>query len=108
MKEITLFISNSREDKYNTSYPKTVIIRNCEDFKCAMRFDHVAAEYSTGKDKHGNDVPFHRSIDTFVRSNCLMMDVDNDRTDNPEEWISPNNVGQAFNSPFYISYTIPQ
>lgn len=30
-----------------------------------------------------------RSATGFITSNCLVMDIDNDHTDNPDDWVTP-------------------
>lgn len=40
--------------------------------------DHVCAEYKNN----------YRSIDNFLKSNVVVMDLDNDHTDDPDEWIT--------------------
>ena len=52
------------------------------DLEAAARFDHVAAEYQGGQ----------RSTHGFVAPNCLMMDIDNDHTENPNEWVTPQGL----------------
>ena len=96
MREFTLFCSTHIGNAYNTSYPHVRNIRSVSDFRHAVLCDHVAAEYRTGKDKHGNDVPYHRSTAGFVKSNCLMMDVDNTHTDNEKDWVTADSVKRAF------------
>jgi len=45
----------------------------------AARFDHVAATYAGDK----------RGTSSFLESDCVVMDIDNDHTNNPDEWITP-------------------
>ena len=51
-----------------------------------MQHDYVAAEYEGGR----------RAKDTFLRSDCLVMDCDNDHSDQPEDWVTPDDVADNF------------
>lgn len=59
----------------------------------AVRFDHVCAEYK------GN----YRSIGNFARSDVVVMDIDNDHTEEPAEWITPDKPDELLPD---ISYVI--
>ena len=37
-----------------------------------------------------------RSSTNFVRSNCVVMDVDNDHSDDPAEWITPESLEEEY------------
>lgn len=64
-----------------------------EEMKEAVRFDHVCAEYK------GN----YRSIGNFTRSDVVVMDIDNDHTEKPKEWITPEMLDEMLPD---ISYVI--
>lgn len=102
---ITVFRNNCRGNAANTSYPHRVEVHSAEDLQIAAVFDHVCAAYTDGKDKHGNIIRAHRSIDTFLQSDCLQMDSDNDHTENAAEWITPETV-QA-DMPGVAFYAVP-
>ena len=93
---MTLFTSNQRGNQFNSKYPRAAQINAVEDLQAAARFDHVSADY---KD-------FHRKNANFKQSNCLMMDCDNGETDNPDEWVTPQDVHAIFpNVKFYVVYS---
>lgn len=50
----------------------------------AVKFDHVCAEYANN----------YRSIDNFKVSNVVVMDVDNDHTENAAEWIDADKLDE--------------
>lgn len=77
--KLTIYTSNVSGDKANTLYPNEKEITSKEEMKEAVKFDHVCALY----DK------FQRSSSNFIKSNNVVMDCDNDHSDNPEDWISP-------------------
>ena len=66
----------------NTHYPNQATITDAAGLEAAARFDHVAAEYQGGQ----------RATHGFVTSNCLVMDIDNDYTENPEDWVTPQHL----------------
>lgn len=92
LNNITIFRNNCRGNAAYTSYPQKVEIHSTEDLQKAALFDHVCAAYADAKDKRGNTVRAHRSIETFLQSDCMQMDSDNDHTENAVEWITPERV----------------
>lgn len=82
MTTFTLFTATTSGLASNTHYPNQAIITDAADLEAAARFEHVAAEYQ------GNQ----RSTHGFVTSDCLVMDIDNDHTENPDEWVTPQGL----------------
>jgi hypothetical protein len=61
-----------------------------------MAFDHVCAEYRS----------FHRSVGDFIAADCVMFDCDNTHSEDPSEWVSPEDVQAAFPGVgFYVCYS---
>lgn len=79
MKPITLFCADVAGQPQNKHYPRQLGITSAEDLAEAVRFDHVAAKYQGNLRGNAN----------FETSDCLVMDVDNDHSENPEDWVSP-------------------
>ena len=77
--KLVLCLANSSGDKKNCLYPKRVEVFSAEEMAKAVRFDHVCAEYDKS----------YRSISNFRKSNVVVMDCDNDHSDNPEDWMTP-------------------
>lgn len=102
---ITVFRNNCRGNAANTSYPQRVEVHSAEDLQKAAAFDHVCAAYADGKDNHGKTVRAHRSIDTFLHSDCLQMDSDNDHTENAAEWKTPETI--QVDLPEVAFYAVP-
>ena len=73
-------------DAKNCRYPNRVSVMSAEELQAAVRFDHVCAEY---KDNY-------RSVGNFIRSNVIVMDCDNDHSENPEEWITTEKMKKLF------------
>ncbi|MDU2072118.1 MAG: hypothetical protein E7E80_05960 [Cutibacterium avidum] len=82
MIELTLHTATVAGAAHNTSYPHLARIRTAEDLAAAAGFDHVAATYRSG----------HRSSSNFVCSDCVVMDVDNDHTEQVADWINPEHL----------------
>ena len=96
MKTITIHTANCRENKFNTRYPVTRRITTADDLREAARYDQVFAEYRD----------CHRAIDDFIRSDCLPFDCDNDHSEDPAEWKTPEDVEKAFPGiAFYVVYS---
>ena len=47
-----------------------------------VRHDYVCAEYQDG----------YRSNDKFTSSDCVAVDFDNDHSENPEDWVKPEQI----------------
>jgi hypothetical protein len=99
---MTIFTANCIGNENNTSYPNRIYIApgDIQTMKNAICFDHVAALYRTGftraDTEKRNPILCHRSNDDFVESDCLMLDVDNTDTENPEMWIQPERIAKDF------------
>ncbi|MEI6131831.1 MAG: hypothetical protein WCQ41_03255 [Bacillota bacterium] len=96
MNPITIYTANCRENVKNTRYPQKHIITNLDEFREALKYDHVCALYKN----------FHRSIDNFVSTDCLMMDCDNTHSDIESDWVTPKQVSEALPElTFYVCYS---
>lgn len=62
----------------NCRYPQKREIQNAQDLKEAAAFDHVCAAYKNN----------YRSRDNFLWSDVVVMDCDNNHTENPQEWVT--------------------
>lgn len=80
--KLVLCLANSSGDKKNCLYPNRVEASSAEELAKAVSFDHVCAEY----DKN------YRSNSNFRKSNVVVMDCDNDHSDNPADWITPESL----------------
>lgn len=109
--DFTLFVSNVRGKKSNTSYPYETKITCAEDIARAAQLDHVSALYRDGKSKNGAVIKAHRANSDFVEADNICMDCDN-KQDNPmlpdipaAEWKTPEDVQAAF--PNVAFYAVP-
>ena len=72
--------------KTNCVYPHRFEVCNAETLRKAVCKDHVCAEYRNN----------YRGNENFIISNCVVMDVDNDHSDDPAEWITPESLAQEY------------
>lgn len=84
--KITLHHADCTGVAGNCFYPHRVTVSNEHDLMKAVSYDYVCAEYTNA----------YRSNSNFICSNCLAMDVDNDHSDDPKDWVGPMDVSQAF------------
>ena len=93
---IVLLTSNSLEAPSNTAFPAEVEVTNEEELKVAVSHDYCPYRFKAGQ----------RSKAGFIKSNCIVMDVDNTHSDNPNEWKTPEDVAKTFPSvQFYVHYS---
>ena len=73
-----------RED--NCLYPHKVDVTDEASLEQAVSRDYVCAEYKN----------HYRSKANFINSNCLAVEFDNDHSENPDEWVTPQDLQNAF------------
>ncbi len=91
--QITLFRANVMGDAKNCTYPTKVVVTDADELKTAVAYDHVCAEYKSN----------YRNADNFLKSDCVVMDCDNDHSDNPADWITIESLDDLMSD---ISYAI--
>lgn len=75
----TIYSADVTGNPGNCSYPHKHIILDEDSLKTAVSHDYVCAEYKNS----------YRNGDNFIGSDCLPVDCDNDHSENPEDWITP-------------------
>ena len=85
--------ANVTADAKNCVYPNRKEITTGEALKDAVRFDHVCGEFR--KD--------YRNISNFLKSNVIVMDCDNDHSDDPAEWITFEKLETLFEEVSYAA-----
>ena len=70
----------------NCVYPNPVTVTDADTMRQAAAFDHVCAAYKQN----------YRSVDNFLKADCLPMDCDNDHSDDPDDWLTPFDVAMDF------------
>ena len=69
----------------NCQYRHRVEITDEASLLEVVRHDYVCAEYQDG----------YRSNNNFIGSDCVAMDFDNDHSENPEDWVRPQQIVDA-------------
>lgn len=82
----TIYSADVTGNPGNCSYPHKHVILNEDNLREAVSHDYVCAEYKNS----------YRSGDNFIGSDCLPVDCDNDHSEDPADWITPEDVLQAF------------
>lgn len=96
MKHFTLSVSNVREHKTNTDFARQVEISSLEDLKQAAQFDHIAGHFKDNKRINKN----------FISTDCIFMDCDNEGSENPVDWLTPEKLTERLPEvQFYVIYS---
>lgn len=94
--KITLTPSNYYQDAKKSKCLNPVVVESLEDFKKVILKDYACAVYKNN----------HRSIDDFLYADAIVFDIDNDHSENPDDWITPDKVSSFFDDvPIYIQYS---
>lgn len=94
--KITLTPSNYYQDAKKSKYLNPVVVESLEDFKIVILKDYACAVYKNN----------HRSIEDFLYADAIVFDIDNDHSENPDDWITPDKASSFFdNVPIYIQYS---
>ncbi|MBR0097030.1 MAG: hypothetical protein IJP88_07600 [Synergistaceae bacterium] len=84
--KFTLQLSTKRGNTANKLYPQTATISSLDELKTAVQYDHVGGLFKDNT----------RSNDNFISCDVVIMDVDNDETENSDEWITPERIAAIF------------
>jgi putative DNA primase/helicase len=82
----TLYSADITGNPGNCSYPHRHDVTDEASLKAAICHDYVCAEYKN----------HYRNGDNFIGSDCLPVDCDNDHSEEPSDWITPDDVADAF------------
>ena len=82
----TIYSADVTDNPSNCSYPHKHVILDEDSLKAAICHDYVCAEYKNS----------YRNGDNFIGSDCLPVDCDNDHSENPNDWVTPDDIMQAF------------
>ena len=84
--KFTLSHSGQTGIQTTTVYPNMVTITDKAILQNVAQFDHVAGLF----------VQNTRSNANFIKSDVLVMDIDNDHTENPDEWLTEEFLKDVF------------
>lgn len=82
----TIYHANVTGNPGNCSYPNEVKVTDADSLRAAVSCDYVCAEYKNN----------YRNGDNFIGSDCLPVDCDNDHSEDPEDWVTPQDVAAVF------------
>lgn len=81
-----LYTTQTRGKANSFIFPNRIETKCEEQFTKAMQYDHVTAQYENN----------HRANANFISSNVVVMDLDNDHSDNLSDWIDMEDVKLVF------------
>lgn len=84
--QMTIYDTATVGSRSNCVYPNPVTVTDADTMRQAATFDHVCAAYKQN----------YRSVDNFLKADCLPMDYDNDHSDDPDDWLTPFDVAMDF------------
>ena len=84
--QMTIYDAATVGSRSNCVYPNPVTVTDADTMRQAAAFDHVCAAYKQN----------YRSVDNFLKADCLPMDCDNDHSDDPNDWLTPFDVAMDF------------
>ena len=82
--KLVIHTANCVGNTKNCSYPNRMEISSEEELLEAVKQDHVCGEYKNN----------YRNVSNFVKSNVVVMDCDNDHSDDPAEWITAKKIDE--------------
>ena len=90
--QITICCADCAGNARNCRYPTKVVVADAGMMKDAAAYDHVCGEYKGSYRTNGN----------FLSSDVVVMDLDNDHTDDPAEWVTEGKLDRMMPDISYI------
>ncbi len=91
-----LYSSNVIGVQTNCRYPNEHTIIDETSFCKAVSHDFVCAKYKNN----------YRKNENFIESECLGLDLDNEHSDDPKDWVSTDDIEKAFAGvTFFVQYS---
>lgn len=91
--QLTIFNAACVGNAKNCTYPQKCVVTSAEELIDAVKFDHVCAEYQKN----------YRNVSNFIQSDVVVMDLDNDHSDNPADWVTADMLDEMMPD---ISYAL--
>ena len=88
-----IYKATTASNNKNTFYPTEVNVTSADIMKSVVRFDHVGAKFKDSIRKNEN----------FIESNVIIMDCDNDHSENPDDWITPDKLHEKIPDVSFIA-----
>lgn len=90
--KMTFHVANCIGKAANCVYTKKVIVESAEAMNAVTRLDHVCATYKDNR----------RGNDNFIESDVIPMDIDNDHSEKPEDWLTEEKLDALFPDVDYV------
>lgn len=90
--ELTISTSKVTGNAKNCVYPTKHKVCNKQDMVRVIQYDHVCALFQNN----------YRSKENFMQCDCDVFDCDNDHSDNPNDWIYPEDYEYLLEGVSYI------
>ncbi len=90
--QFELFHADCVGSPANCSYPHKVVVDDAQKMEAVVAQDHVCATYK-------ND---YRNVSNFIQSDVIPMDIDNDHTEDPAEWLTEEKIEELFGDVDYV------
>ena len=102
MKPMTMYTAQVAGRSSNATYPNQHHVTTATDLEAVARLDHVVATYAQGR----------RSAGSFITADCVVMDIDNSHTDDPQDWVTPESLADVVpgvkKRPIYWLFSSPK
>lgn len=97
MRAFTLSIAHGvRQNPKNKIYSTQATITSLDELAQAVQYDYVAGLFKNNE----------RSNNNFIEADCIIMDCDNNHTDKPELWLTPEKLAERLHDvEFVIAYS---
>lgn len=89
--QFTLSTATTNGKANNTTYPNQVQVDSAEALQKAVSTDHVCGTFENQQ----------RAINNFREADCLVMDCDNDHSEDSAAWIQPDALSNYFEDVAY-------
>lgn len=89
--QFTLSTATTNGKANNTTYPNQVQVDSAEALQKAVSTDHVCGTFENQQ----------RAINNFREADCLVMDCDNDHSEDSAAWIQPDALSNYFKDVAY-------
>lgn len=86
--QMNIFRADCVGNAANCSYPHKVEVQSAKDMETAVSHDHVCATYTNN----------YRNEQNFLESDVIPMDIDNDHSEDPKDWITEDKMKELFGS----------
>ena len=93
MLNFKIYRATTAGNNKNIYYPTEVTVTSKDIMTEVARFDHVGAKFKDSVRKNEN----------FLASNVIIMDCDNDHSENPDDWITPEKLHEKMPDVTFIA-----